>query len=250
MRIAYNNVVDSIASTSIFPLTVNVNYPIVNIQNQRLAVRYRSTAVTAQSIVFDFGSAVNINTFAILGHNISTAATITVSANSSDSWPGATSQTLTGNVNMILKFFAQETYRYWKLSIDDPTNTDGYIEIGRIWAGTYLDISPSSLLDFSVTKKRSDMVTYGRGRQKFSSEGIGWRKLKFTFPKTNYSMIRSIETLFDYVGIYRSFIFCNFDTDRNYELVEPCYCSFNKELEFQHVSNMMFEYSFEFEEDL
>lgn len=250
MRIAYTNYIDSIDSLKLTPTTESSNFPIENVQNQRLAVKYLSTSASSQSIVIDLESAKAINTFAIISHNISTAATILLSANSSNTWPGAVSETITANSNMILKFFTDHTYQYWKIDIDDPTNTDGYIKIGRLWLGDYIQIDPSSLLDFDVVKKRDDNITYGRGRQKFSSVGFGWRKISLTFPSTNYTMVKKIEDMFDTVGLHTSFIFCNFDTNRDYQIVEPCYCSLAKEISFNHDKNMKFKYKLELEEDL
>lgn len=249
MRVAYNNLIDTLLVGNIVASTEAIYYPISNIQDQMLAKRYRTTGITAQTITFDFGAAVSIDTFAIIDHNISTAATITVSANSTNSFPGATTETITGNANMILKFFTAHNYRYWRVTINDPTNTDGYLEMGRVWLGAYTAISPSSLLGFDITKKRNDTVDHGRGRQKYASEGIGWRKFNFEFPPTNYAMVKKVEDMFDFVGLHSSFIFCNFDTNRDYQIVEPCYCSFSKELSFEHTKNMKFEYEFSFEEE-
>jgi len=250
MRIAYDNFIDDIESTDFTVATVDINYPITNVQVQRLSTQYRSIGATSQSIIVDLGTAQKITAAGILGHNISTSATITVSANSTDSWPGATSQTLTGNEGIILKYFAETEYRYWRFDIDDSTNMDGYIAIGRLWLGDYITISPSSLLDFKVTKKRSDSVSYGKMRQKFASIGVGWRKFDFEFPPTEHAMIATINTLFDVVGNHSSFIFCNFDTDRSYILVEPCYCSFTGDIGFVHSNRMKFSYTLTFEEDL
>jgi hypothetical protein len=250
MRIAYNNFIDDIDSLRIVATSEESNFPIANVKIQRLAVKYTSKSPSAQSIIIDLESAREVNTMAIIGHNISTSATIILSANSSNTWPGAVTETISVNKNMILKFFSSHTYQYWKIDIDDPTNTDGYISIGRIYLGDYITVDPSSVLDFNITKKRDDNITYGRGRQKFSSVGTGWRKFTMQFPSTNYAMVKKIEDLTDKVGLHTSFIFCNFDTNRDFQIVEPCYCSLSKEITFNHEKNMKFKYSLELEEDL
>jgi hypothetical protein len=251
MRISYDNFIDDIESTAITALTENTLYPVINTQDQRLAKTYQSTAVTAQTITIDLGIALTVTTVAILNHNFSnsTAMTVVVSANSANSWPGATSETLTYNAGTILKFFTGHTYRYWQFQITDPSNTDGYLEIGRLWLGDYITIAPSSLLNFKVSKLRSDNVLHGRGRQKYATLGIGWRKIELSFPPTNYTMVNKIETMYDIVGKHSSFIFCNFDSIRTYGIVEPLYGSITNDLVFTHDNNMKFNYSLIIEED-
>jgi hypothetical protein len=258
MRIAYTNLLDT--ASAITATTTELGYPIVNMQDQRLTTTFRTTAATTtQSIIIDLGSAQVINTFAILGHNMMADSTMQVYGNSTISgtatsmiW-NATGQssveTLVYNDDVILKFVQPRKYRYWKFSLKSPTSTAGYIEIGRLWLGTYLTINPSSLLDFSVTLKRSDNVVYGRHRQKYASPGVQWRQFNFSFPETEHTLVASLETMFKAVGNHSSFIFCNFDQIRTYHIVEPCYCSIVGELQFNHVQKMRYQYSLSLEED-
>ena len=115
--------------------------------------------------------------------------------------------------------------------------------------GDYLTVSPSSLLDFKVYKKRSDINIYGKDRQKFSIPGVSWRRIELKFPPTDNTMLSSILDWFDMVGLYRSFIFCNFDTIRGYPLVEPLYCSIDGSITFTHDKSMKFSYELSLEED-
>lgn len=250
MRIAYENNIDDIATTSFTALTAAVGFPIENVKEQRLSVEYRSTSVTAQTIVINLGAAHSITTAAILGHNLTSSASIIVAFNSVDSWASPpVTETLTYNADVILKFFTSHNYQYVRFYINDTTNTDGYISIGRLWLGDYITITPSSLLDFSVTKMRSDNVIHGRGRQKYASIGIGWRLFSFTFPPTKNAVLILLQSMIDYVGRHSSFIFCNFDTDRTYTLVEPCYCSLTEDIVFSHDTGMKFTYEMIFEEE-
>jgi uncharacterized protein YndB with AHSA1/START domain len=152
-------------------------------------------------------------------------------------------------VDAMLKFFATTTNQYFKFSIDDPGNTDGYIEIGRLWLGTYLQIEPSSLIDFTVTKKRSDTVTFGKNRQKYATPGESWREFELSFPRTGGSALTAIQTMFDAVGNHSSVIFTQLDSDYSYPIIYPCYCSINGDgITFSHDKYMRFEYSLELTE--
>jgi hypothetical protein len=184
-----------------------------------------------------------INTVSLLGHNIKSGTVVKVIANNSDNWNSPSLSEVFTYVNSekaLLKFFSSTyVYKYWKFSIVGQAS----IQIGRVWLGEYLTIDPSSLLDFIVTKARDDNVVYGRGRQKFASPGVKWREFELSFPDTKYSMIKQIEDMYDEVGNYKSLIFCNFDTIRDYQIVEPCYCSIEGNLALKHSRSMKFGYS-------
>ena len=242
MRILYDNVIDGITGTSLTALTSATNYSIINVQRQILAETWRSTAVTAQTVVIDLGMAESINTAAILNHNFTNSVTLTVEGNTSNSWPGAFSQILTYNSGIIMNFFSSQSYRYWRFSMSDPANTLGYLQVGRLWLGNYVTIDPSSLLDFKVTKKRNDTVVFSKGRQKYASIGVGWREFDLNFPPTQTTSLNIIQTMFDHSGNHSSLIFANFDTIRNYEIVEPCYCSIIGDITFAHDNYMKFTY--------
>lgn len=248
MRIAYDNFIDDLASTAFTVSSYEGNYPITNVQEERLKMTWRTTSASSQSVIIDFGTALSVNTCAILGHNLTASAQAVISANSVDSWPGATSQTLTWNAGAVLKFFTAETYRYWRFDIDDPTNVDGYIDIGRLWLGDYLQIDPSCLVNFKVVKKNSDRVVFGKDRQKFATPGVTWRRFEMNFPPTAHETIASIDDMYDVVGNHGAFIFCKFDTLRTYQIVEPCYCVIDGEIGFTHDNRMKFTYSLNLEE--
>lgn len=278
MRIAYTNYIDSVSAGSIVASATDTGYDVAHIQDQRLSYPYRTTASTA-TITIDLTSLVDkeISTLAILGHNLSSSASIVFDFNNANTWPGEYQETLTWNEGIILKFLTgyvdtdadyllseagafiiseagsfivtSTGYQYAQIRISDPTNTSGYIQIGRVWIGDYLTISPSSLLDFKVTKKRSDVVIYGKDRQKFAVPGVGWRRIELSFPRTESAMVDSLITMYKAVANHKSVIFCNFDSIRSFKIVEPMYCSIDGELSFKHTHRMGFEYQIFLEED-
>ena len=289
MRIAYNDIISKLDSSKLTCATVNPNYPISNVQDQRLG--FCSMMASTSSIIIDFTDhGYKINTIALLGHNLSPSATISVAFNYINDWTSPpVTQTLSYNNGIILKFLdtpvyvgtteienaneltsnvitvdfittesgdllttesddfivRQDKYAYAKISITN-TNT---IQLGRIWMGDYLQISPSSLLDFTVELKNSDVNLYDKDRYKISEAGIVWRAIKLKFPPTDNTMLTNLLDWFDMVGLYKSFIFCNFDTIRGYPLVEPLYCSIVSDVGFTHSESMKFSYELSLEED-
>jgi hypothetical protein len=187
-----------------------------------------------------------VNTVAVLGHNIKTGTTVKIQANNSNEWGDPPVNTiLTVNPETILNFYSSTYYyKYWKFYFGQ-----GLVEIGRLWLSEYLTINPSSLLDFKVTKKRSDTVIHGKNRQKWASEGVGWRRFELIFPRTEEAMIYLLTKMYDTVGNHSSIIFANFDTLRDWILTEPCYCSIDGDLALTHTHRMGFTYTLNMEEE-
>jgi len=243
MRIAYNNKADD----GVLSGVANVNYPLINLQEQRLAKPWRSPTGSAQTVVCAFTAATVITTIGVIEHNLASGDTVTIEANAADAWTAPSFTTsLTYTSNMILKYIAGETYKYWRFVFQ---TTEEYVQAGRIWLGEYITIDPSSLINFNVKLKRNDNVNYGRGRQKFSVPGIAWREFKLTFPKTAYATVDLVKTMFEDAGNWQSLIFCNLDTARDYDIIEPCYCSIVGDINFNHTKGMHFIYKLILEED-
>jgi hypothetical protein len=188
-----------------------------------------------------------VNTVAIMGHNILPGTQVKIQANNSDNWGDPeVDEVLTVNRDTILKFLTSTaTYKYWRFYFYGQ----GSIEAGRLWLGEYETIDPSSLVDFKVSKKRSDIVSYGKDRQKYATPGYSWRRIELSFPPTEETMIKRVSDLYDAVGNHSSLIFCNFDTIRDYQLVEPMYCSIDGEVGFDYGKRMLATYSLNIEED-
>jgi hypothetical protein len=254
MRIAYNNFIDALSSASILASSEDSSYPVTNTQDQRLTTKWYSEDATTHTVVIDLGATTSCSIFAIMSHNLSTGGTVVVNGND-DILPNlvwttsgqSSTQTITYNADMLLLFVTPIANRYWQFTFSGQSQNG--IQIGRLWIGDYIDISPSSLDDFTVTKKRDDIVVYGKNRQKYASIGNTWRQIELTFPRTKPSSLSAIYTFYDTVGKHSSFIFANFDTLRGYELVEPMYCSIADDMGFSHARNQFYTYSLTLEED-
>lgn len=205
----------------------------------------------------DYQGSFDFNTVAVMGHNISQEADIKVEANDWNEWnytDGSGSsiiqQSLTWHENTPIMYFFSSIYKrqYLKFTINDPNNDDASIHIGRIWAGKYKTIDPSSELDFRVIKKRSDDVIIGKNQQMWANPNVGWRRMEFTFPPTQTTTLNIVQTMYDTVGNHTPFIFANFDTIRSYEIVEPVYCRIDGEITFTHRHYQKYAYGLNLEE--
>ena len=108
-----------------------------NLQKIELSSVYRSSLVCEISI--DMGAATEIDFIALVGHNGQGSVTIKAGATSavSDYTSGAL-DLITGTdygleKNIFAAQITAQTYRYWKLEIDDTGNADGFFQAGRLY---------------------------------------------------------------------------------------------------------------------
>ena len=106
--------------------------------------RYRSAALgSPNTIILDLGSAKEVKTCVIYDHNFTAGVTLVLEGHTSDSWGAPDFQeSITYNATKIVHYLsAATTKRYWRLSVTDAGNSDGYIEIGELILADYFELS-------------------------------------------------------------------------------------------------------------
>lgn len=108
-----------------------------NLQKRELSVLYRSSLVC--QIDIDMGSATAVDFISLIGHNgqgnvtIKAGTTSAVTNYTSGSLPLITGTDCGYDKNLFAKQISTQTYRYWRLEIDDTGNPDGYFQAGRLY---------------------------------------------------------------------------------------------------------------------
>lgn len=109
-----------------------------NLYNQRPSKVFRFTAKTGNTVTVNLGSAIPITTVAVINHNFTASVTLNIQGNASDSWGSpsyAHSLTYFAGINNLY-FLLNQTYQYWRLTVDDSTNTVNP-QIGQFIIGNY-----------------------------------------------------------------------------------------------------------------
>ncbi len=136
--IAYQNLADDAALTTDSELST---LPAANVQEEHVARKWRTGAVTDAYLVFDLGSSMAASVMAMLGTNLSEDATVRVRASDSDA-TGATGEIYDSGVidagvksgfGAIYHLFDEVSARYWRIDLSDSSLT--YIEAGRVFIG-------------------------------------------------------------------------------------------------------------------
>lgn len=235
MRItAYNQITENITMT---PSSENVAYPKANIYDTYGTQVFKFTGYTDENIVFDAGSGntIQFNSMAIVNHNLTSAATITIQGNATDSWGTPSfSKTVTWREYMTYDFFASTSnYRYARLRVQDATNTVP-IQIGYIMLGVYIQMpgfDPAVQITDSVdaTSYISDSGQAG-GNKRFS-----YRSIRIAMNDFSNAQRQTIRTLITTNGSFQPCAAVLWESDFTKEL--PLYCVLEQRKRFTQRDN-------------
>ncbi len=168
-------------------------YPVESLQDTRLSRVFRTADVSDEYVKIE--TEITASRLAILAHNLTSGATITLQGNNTDSWTTpAFSHTCTWKEDIILEKFTQATYSYWRLYIHDPANTDGYIELGGLFLGTYLQL-PNMSIDQEIPDVTTSEASESATGQTYGDEGYIYRNPKINFPSITHTQRGNIRTM-------------------------------------------------------
>lgn len=113
-------------------------YPRENLDVLPVAQPWRSQLgdVASQWIDIDLGSAVPVDFLMLVAHNFSEGAVINLNAGPTSSPDGSTFTTVVSpRERTAWRKFTAQTYRYWRIEINDPANDQGYLAAGLLLIG-------------------------------------------------------------------------------------------------------------------
>lgn len=160
--------------------------------------RYRSGGLAAPEFIkVDLGSAKQITCLIIQDHNFSAAATITLQAHTADAWGAPDeSDVLVWNSGIIVAFF-DYTKRWWRLTVTDAANTDGYISVGELFLGTYTELtrvlSAGQRWGYNIITDKKQLE---HGAQSVLGKNLGWR-FNFRFHQCESADYVKVKALLD-----------------------------------------------------
>jgi len=156
---------------------------------------------TSDWIKWDLGASSNPDVFVAIGKrstgvNISTSATITLEGNTTDNWTSPQySQSVSFDESALVTLKAAtddglhtSALRYWRLTIVDKANANGFVELAGLYLGEYY--SPASgkaqfpfnidTKDYSKLSRTDKGVVYATRNERVETFGINWRFLTTT----------------------------------------------------------------------
>ncbi len=210
IRFLYDNLLDDGTLTA---SSEDSEFPVTNIQHRWHTRHWRSTGVAAEYVTCDLGAPKDIKSLIVKYHNFQLGATVHILADSAptfDSGPGGLPEldvTLTVTTETIVyNWSSAKTYQYWRLTIADAGNPDGYVRIGRMYLGTY--ISPTyNYKDRQETYKDPSDKAISTGGQDSADEETHYSELSYTFLVLTADKA-TFKAIFDEVGTSKAYFVC------------------------------------------
>jgi hypothetical protein len=95
---------------------------------------------------------------------------------------------------MTFTTFDTQSYRWWRLRVDDAQSDLGQLQIGRIGLGMRLDM-PVVDTAREIPKRSATDIGFSRSRQAYFNEGVSWRAATITFPFIEHAERADIEAM-------------------------------------------------------
>lgn len=246
MKILYDN---KITNATLTVSSENPDYTFSSgFNDTRLSRKARTTATSGQYILMDFGTPIDVDYIGLLGSNISSGAVVFASGGST-SGTTSVSTTLTDYETYIGNFSSTQSYRYWRVDIDDPDNTNTYIEIGQLYIGTALEMPPMPRGGQELPLMTTSTFAKSTGGQLYGDERLLYREAKIAFADAimnNYKPL--IDAFFREVQTIKPFILLVWENDL--DEINPIYCHLTTPLEWKKYNgeDILWNLSLEFSE--
>jgi hypothetical protein len=232
IRFLWNNLADSAAVTA---SSSAADHPVSNIGIRWPGRTWRSTGVAAEWVKFNLGSAQNIKALIIFNHNFQLGATVKIQANSSDDWAAPPIDvTLTVTAEKITYYWAaSQAYQWWRISIADAGNPDGYVEIGRVFLGGYFEPTRNHDNNWSMPWIDPSVISASTGDQASADVKPGHYEFSFNFPSIKYPDNETFDIIGKTLGKYKPF----FITRDPSNLLTTYYVRSMVDWDVQHIYN-------------
>jgi hypothetical protein len=173
--------------------------------DQTGALTYTSPAIaihTEEAVILDLGQPVAIDSFAMLfepeaGHKFTNSAVIKLQANATKDF-SAPSVNLTLSFDDTYETFTQfftsdQTYRFWRISIVDPSNPWLYVEVPKVLICKATTLADNPQIGFGLTLNDLSSVQKNAYGNRYSDEYPSQRTMKFDY---QYLSDADVETLY------------------------------------------------------
>ena len=206
-----SNLVDASATVITTNGTPVAGMTEANVADQDLSEVYRhATIATTRNVIFDLGSALPVRAVAVIGVNDQETGTgISVEgddentftappADSGFSHPQSTHLVDASGWpflhNWYHYFATDQTFQHWQVRFNDPTNTDGFVQIRRILFGAAIVVTGdySRKIGYKQSIQDSSVVTTMRDGSDQAEIGVSRRHHMFTcdrFQRTDHRQL-------------------------------------------------------------
>jgi hypothetical protein len=133
------------------------------------------------------------------GIPLGNSAVVKIQANATNTWTSpAVNQTLTISDTYEIAshyFSTTQSYRYWRVVVEDPGNPNGYLELGVVWIGKSLQVeNAQNGFDFNVVdRSKISQTEFGHV---YVDQYPQLNSLEFAYANLDYDSIVILENAF------------------------------------------------------
>lgn len=164
---------------------------------------------TNEAIIIDLLSTEEVDSFAMLfdpkeGIQLTSSAVVSLQGNATPSW---TSPAVDVNLSIdedkdsITHFFSSDqSYRYWRINIVDPSNPDLYVEIGTLMLGNATVLTRCIDSGFTFDLEDNSKVQENNYGHQYVDEYPTLKTLSFSYNILSYVDVQTLDNMFRRVG--------------------------------------------------
>lgn len=210
IRFMHSNLWDSATVTASSAAT---GFPASNTVNRWHTRAWRTTGVASEWIKGDLGAAYGIKCCIIKYHNFTSSAIVKVEASTNDFATTSVTATMPVTSDISVYFFSTaQTYQYWRFTVSDATNTDGYVRMGRIFVGTYWSPSRDATA-YSISYIDPSDMRYSTGGQLSANVKTKYKQISYQYNFITETDKVSFDSIFSTVGQSVPYFICD-DADK------------------------------------
>lgn len=134
----------------------DTGYPDDNAANWRPYLKWKASGANSYTLKANAGSGVTAQSMALVGHNLNTkGARFKLDGSDNDSdWDAIVSYVTPSDDRALVEFFAQVTYQYYRLTVDNNGGANFDLELGVFFVGNYLEIEEYVDTGFDPDRQR------------------------------------------------------------------------------------------------
>jgi hypothetical protein len=189
---------NKLVGSTITASTEDASYPKANLTIMPISKRFKFTGKTSENLQIDLLAAYSITFIALVNHNLSSGATVTITSGSSPN-PSGNSQTMTYRAGDMFKLFAAQNYRYWKIVFADSGSSESVIALGYVMVGISTTLGFNFAYDWQIADEYFNINVGSAYGAPHLAELYGRTRLVLPFRNLSSTNAGAIRTLFQAV---------------------------------------------------
>lgn len=182
-------------------------FPASNTTTRHFDEAWRSTGLSSEWLKVNLGSAQAITAIAIRYSNLRVGDTLSLQGHASDSWSAPSvnvSVTITAAMVskglIVYNWSSSQTYQWWRILMTATAHPDGYIRVGRVFLGAFVEPERDYEKDFVLEDIDPSGILEAESGHKFVNELSSFRRIHLAFGSMSAADKAIMEALRDALG--------------------------------------------------